>query len=124
MKRLSTIVATATLASAFAVPALAGPVGISGYESNSSAQPEAEAMAQLEKAAQENQWESRQTKFNREFYRTERQINELIQVRTRGGFCPSHRKERQINELIQRLKSGQKVAPEEIDQALEPAQVW
>jgi hypothetical protein len=30
----------------------------------------------------------------------------------------------QIDDLIDRLKSGQKVDPSEIDQALQPAYVW
>lgn len=34
------------------------------------------------------------------------------------------RKSYEINQLIQRLKSGQKVDPAEIDNALEPAHVW
>lgn len=101
MKRNLTIFAAAALASTLAIPALAGPVGIS--RTQASAPPDATTIAELQAAAQRATREGRTgNKNNIEFAR----------------------KNYEINQLIERLNSGQRVDPAEIDKALEPAHVW
>lgn len=101
MKRNLTIFAAAALASTLAIPALAGPVGVS--RAPTSALPDATTIAQLQDAAQRATREGRTgNKNNIEF----------------------GRKNCEINQLIERLKSGQQVDPAEIDKALVPVLVW
>ena len=101
MKSKLTILATTALASTLAIPAFAGPVGVSRVQN--SVPQDATTIAELQDAAQQAQREGRTgNKNNIEFAR----------------------KNYEINQLIERLKSGQQVAPSEIDKALEPARVW
>jgi hypothetical protein len=101
MKRNLTILAAAALASTLAIPALAGPVGVS--KAPASAPPDAATIAELQVAAQQATREGRTGNKNN------------------IGFA---RKNYEINQLIERLKSGEQVDPTEIDKALEPARVW
>jgi hypothetical protein len=101
MKTFSTISAAALLATTFAIPAWAGPVGVSRTP-NSTPQ-DATTIAELQDAAQRATREARNgNKNNIEF----------------------GRKNYEINQLVERLKSGQQVDPAEIDEALEPVHVW
>jgi hypothetical protein len=101
MKRNLTIFAAAALASTLAIPALAGPVGVS--RTPTSAPPDTTTIAELQVAAQQATRDGRTGNKNKiEFAR----------------------KNYEINQLIERLNSGQRVDPGEIDKALEPARVW
>lgn len=101
MKKISSILFAATVATTFAIPAFAGPEAVS--RSPRVVQPDESMIAELQQASQEALREGRTgNKNNPEFTR----------------------KNHEINQLIQRLKSGQKVDPAEIDNALEPAHVW
>jgi hypothetical protein len=108
MKRLSTISAAAVLATMFAIPAWAGPVGTG-------------------RTAPEAQANTAQTQVNPELIS---QLQEASDDAVREGRTGNKnnpvfgQKSAQINDLIERLKSGQKVDPAEIDQAFEPARVW
>jgi hypothetical protein len=108
MKTLSTISAAAVLATTFAIPAWAGPVGMgrtapAAQANTAQTQVNPELIAKLQEASDEAVREGRTgNKNNRVF----------------------GQKSAQINDLIERLKSGEKVDPAEIDQALEPARVW
>ena len=103
MKKSLTIVAAAVVATAFAIPALAGPVGVQVSRSGGAAQTDNATIAQLEAAADKATQDGRNgNKNNLEFAR----------------------KSYEIDQLIERLKSGQQVDMAEIDQALEPVHVW
>lgn len=99
MKPYKTIATSFALIAGLSAPAFAGPVGIPRANAPT-AQNEA-LMAQLEAASDEAARSSRYHKNNGQFA--------LKQV--------------EINDLIERMKSGQPVAPEEIDKALQPARV-
>ena len=108
MKTLSTISAAAVLATTFAIPVWAGPVGMA-------------------RTAPEPQAISAQTQVDPELIS---QLQEASDDAVREGRTGNKnnpvfgQKAAQINDLIERLKSGQKVDPSEIDQALQPARVW
>jgi len=108
MKTLSTISAAAVLATTFAIPAWAGPVG-------------------MERTAPEAQASTTQTQVNPELIA---QLQEASDDAVREGRTGNKnnvafgRKSAQINDLIERLQAGQKVDPSEIDQAFEPVRVW
>ena len=108
MKTLSTISAAAMLATTFAIPAWAGPVG-------------------LGRTAPEAQASTAQTQVNPELLS---QLQEASDDAVREGRTGNKnnlafgQKSAQIDDLIERLKSGQKVDPAEIDQAFEPVRVW
>ena len=100
MKKVTTILFAAAATAAFAVPAFAGPAGVSrSYPATRSDQT---TIAELENASQEALREGRQNKNNLEF----------------------RRKSYEIDQLIERIKSGQVVEPAELDKAMEPARVW
>ena len=108
MKSLSTISAAALLATTFAIPAWAGPVG-------------------LGRTAPEAQAGTAQTQVNPELISQlqEASTDAVREGRTGNKNNPVFgQKSAQINDLIERLKSGQKVDPAEIDQAFVPARVW
>jgi hypothetical protein len=106
MKTLSTISAAAALATTFAIPAWAGPVGMGRTAPGAQAaqtQVRSQLIANLQEASDEAVREGRNGNKNNPVFL---------------------QKSVQINDLIGRLKSGQRVDPSEIDQALEPARVW
>jgi len=108
MKTLSTISAAALLATTFAIPAWAGPVGMGRTSpevqaNTAQTQVNPELIAQLQEAADQALREGRNGNKNNPIF---------------------GRKSAQIDDLIERLKSGQKVDPAEIDQAFEPVHVW
>jgi hypothetical protein len=98
MNKLSTIIATGTLALIISGPALAG------LSANPAAiQHNAETIAELQQASQTAQREARDgNKDNFAFVQ----------------------KSIEINQLIERLNSGQQVAQKQIDDALQPVWVW
>jgi hypothetical protein len=101
MKKNLMIFAAAALATTLAIPALAGPVGVSRtYNSTPS---DAATIAELQDAAQKATWDGRNGNKNNIVFA---------------------RKNYEINQLIDRLNNGQRVDPAEIDMALEPAHVW
>lgn len=106
MKTLSTASA-AILAAALALPAWAGPVGMgrTAAAQSSSAQTEVNPglIARLQQASEDALREGRNGNKNNIAF---------------------GQKSAQIDDLIERLKSGQKIDPSEIDQALEPVHVW
>jgi hypothetical protein len=101
MKKNLMIFAAAALATTLAIPALAGPVGVS--RTYNSAPPDAATIAELQDAAQKATWDGRNGNKNNIVFA---------------------RKNYEINQLIDRLNNGQRVDPAEIDMALEPAHVW
>ena len=101
MKKNLMIFAAAALATTLAIPALAGPVGVSRtYNSTPS---DAATIAELQDEAQKATWDGRNGNKNNIVFA---------------------RKNYEINQLIDRLNNGQRVDPAEIDMALEPARVW
>jgi hypothetical protein len=111
MKTLSTIYAAAVLATTFAIPAWAGPVG-------------------MERTAPEAQANTAQTQVNPELIaRLQEASQEAAQEGRHGGTKNGTnpvflKKSEQINDLIERLKSGQTVDPSEIDKAFERVSLW
>lgn len=108
MKTLSTVSAAAVLATTFAIPAWAGPVGMGrtapeAQTNTTQTQVKPELISQLQEASDQAAREGRNGNKNNPVF---------------------GQKSAQINDLIERLKSGQKVDPSEIDQAFEPARVW
>ena len=101
MKKNLMIFAAAALATTLAIPALAGPVGVS--RTYNSAPSDAATIAELQDAAQKATWDGRNGNKNNIVFA---------------------RKNYEINQLIDRLNKGQRVDPAEIDMALEPAHVW
>ena len=101
MKKNLMIFAAAALATTLAIPALAGPVGVSG--TYNSAPSDGATIAELQDAAQKATWDGRNGNKNNIVFA---------------------RKNYEINQLIDRLNKGQRVDPAEIDMALEPAHVW
>ena len=101
MKKNLMIFAAAALATTLAIPALAGPVGVS--RTGNSAPSDAATIAELQDAAQKATWDGRNGNKNNIVFA---------------------RKNYEINQLIDRLNNGQRVDPAEIDMALEPAHVW
>ena len=108
MKTLSTISAAALLATMFAIPTWAGPVGMGRTSPEAQAntaqtQVNPKLIAQLQEASDEAVRDGRNGGKNNPVF---------------------GQKSAQINDLIERLTSGQKVDPAEIDRAFEPARVW
>jgi hypothetical protein len=101
MKNLSTIFASAVVTIALSTPVMAGAVGIS--RSYATAQPDAQTIADLEQASTAAQREARDgNKSNLAFAQ----------------------KSYQIDQLVQRIESGEQVAPDQVDEALQPVRVW
>jgi hypothetical protein len=101
MKKLSAIFAAGTIALTLSTPVLAGSIGISG--SYSTAQPDAQTIADLQQASGAAQREAREgNKGNPAFAQ----------------------KSYEIDQLVQRMKSGQQVAQQQVDEALQPVQIW
>ena len=101
MKKLSTIFAAGTVALTLSTPVLAGSVGIS--RSHSVVQPDAQTFAQLEQASEAAQREAREGNKNN------------------PAFA---QKSYEIDQLVQCMKSGQQVAQEQVEQALQPVWIW
>jgi len=101
MKKLSTILAAGTIALAMSTPVLAGSVGIS--RSYATAQPDAQTIADLQQASEAAQREARDgNKDNPAFAQ----------------------KSYQIDQLVERMKAGQQVSQNQVDEALQPVRVW
>lgn len=101
MKKLSTILTTAMLTLALSTPVLAGSVGIA--RSYAVAQPDAQTISDLEQASIAAQREAREgNKSNPAFAQ----------------------KSYQIDQLVMRLKSGEQVSQNQVDEALQPVRVW
>jgi hypothetical protein len=101
MKKLSTILAAGTIALTMSTPVLAGSVGIP--RSYDTAQPNPDTIAELQQASEDAQREAREgNKDNPAFAQ----------------------KSYEIDQLVQRMKSGQQVSQNEVDQALQPVWVW
>lgn len=99
MKKLSGLLVAGAFATAIAIPAFAGPAGVS--KSTNAADPA--TIAALQEAAQ----------------------NALREGRTGNKNNPEFEiKAQQINSLIDKLQNGAQVEPAEIDKALEPVHVW
>jgi len=101
MKALSTMFVAGTLALTLATPVLAGSVGVS--RSYATAQPNPQTIADLENASDAAQREARTGNKNNVAF---------------------GQKSYQIDQLIERLKDGQQVSENQIDQALLPVVVW
>jgi hypothetical protein len=101
MRKLSTIFAAGTVALTLSSPVLAGSVGIS--RSSTAVQPNAQTIAQLEHASEATQREAREGNKNN------------------PAFA---QKSYEIDQLVQRMQSGQQVAQEQVDQALQPVWIW
>ena len=100
MKKLSTIFAAGTMALTLSSPVLAGSVGISrSYTAQSNAQ----TIAELEHASEATQREAREGNKNNQAFA---------------------QKSYEIDQLVQRMQSGQQVAQEQVDQALQPVWIW
>ena len=101
MKKTPSILSAVAIAISLASPALAAPVGVS--RSYAPTQPDQTTIAELQDASQAAKRDALEgNKNNLEF----------------------RRKSYEIDQLIERMKSGQRVDPAELDQALEPAHVW
>ncbi len=101
MKKLSAILAAGTMALALSTPVLAGPVGIS--RSYPTAQPDVQTIADLQQASEAAQREARTgNKDNPAFAQ----------------------KSYQIDQLVERMKTGQQVSQNQVDDALQPVRVW
>jgi hypothetical protein len=101
MKKLSTILAAATLALTISAPVLAGPVGMQA--SYATTQPNVETIAELQQASKAARSEAREgNKDNAAF--------------TLKSY--------QIDQLVERMKSGQQVSQNQVDHALQPVVIW
>jgi hypothetical protein len=101
MKKLSTILAAGAATLTLSTPVLAGSVGIG--RSYATAQPNAETIAELQKASEAAQREAREgNKDNPAFAQ----------------------KSYQIDQLVERMKSGEQVSQNQVDEALQPVWVW
>jgi hypothetical protein len=101
MKKLSTIFAAGTVALALSTPVLASSVGIS--RSYATVQPDAQTIANLEQASEAAQREAREGNKNN------------------PAFA---QKSNEIDQLVQRMKSGQQVSQNQVDEALQPVWIW
>ena len=101
MKKLTTIFATGTVALTLSSSVLAGSVGIS--RSYAVVQPNAQTFTQLEQASEAARREAREGNKNNPAF---------------------GQKSYQIDQLVQRMKSGQQVTQEQVDQALQPVWIW
>jgi hypothetical protein len=101
MKALSTMFVAGTLALTLATPVLAGSVAVS--KSYATAQPNPQTIADLEQASEAAQREARTGNKNNLAF---------------------EQKSYQIDQLIERMKDGEQVSPNQLDQALQPVVVW
>ena len=101
MKKLSTIIAAGTVALTLSTPVLAGSVGIT--RNNAVAQPDAETIAELQQASEAAQREAREGNKNNPTFA---------------------QKSYEIDQLVQRLKSGEQVSQNQVDEALQPVWIW
>jgi hypothetical protein len=101
MKALSTMFVAGTLALTLATPVLAGSVGVS--RSYATAQPNTQTIADLEQASEAAQREARTGNKNNVAF---------------------GQKSYQIDELVQRMKDGEQVSQNQVDQALQPVVIW
>ncbi len=101
MKTLSTMFVAATLALTLTTPVLAGSVGVS--RSYATAQPNPQTIADLENASEAAQREARTGNKNNVAF---------------------GQKSYQIDQLVQRMKDGEQVSQNQVDQALQPVAVW
>ena len=101
MKKFSTILAAGTMALTLSTPVLAGSAGIS--RSYATAQPDSQTIADLQEASEAAQREAREgNKDNPAFAQ----------------------KSYQIDQLVQRMKAGEQVSQNQVDEALQPVRVW
>src|SRR5258708_17488648 len=101
MKKVTTMFFAAAITATLAVPAIAGPVGVS--RNNTTVQPDQTTIAELQDASQAAQRQALDgNKNNLEF----------------------RRKSYEIDQLIERMKSGQQVDPAELDKAMQPPPAW
>ena len=101
MKKTPSILSALAIAITLATPSFAASPGVS--RSYAPAQPDQTTIAELQDASDAAKRDALDgNKNNLEF----------------------RRKSYQIDQLIERVKSGHKVDPTELDQALEPAHVW
>ena len=101
MKKLSTILTAGTIALTLSTPVLAGSAGIS--RSYATDQPDAQTIADLEQASEAAQREAREgNKDNPAFAQ----------------------KSYQIDQLVERMKAGEQVSPNQLDEAMQPVRVW
>jgi hypothetical protein len=101
MKALSTMFVAGTLALTLATPVLAGSVGVS--RSYTTAQPDPQTIADLENASEAAQRQARTGNKNNLAF---------------------GQKSYQIDQLVERLKDGEQVSSDQVDQALQPVVVW
>jgi hypothetical protein len=101
MKKLSTMLTAGIVTLALSTPVLAGSVGIS--RNYPTAQPDAQTIADLQHAADAAQREGREGNKNN------------------IAFA---QKTYQIEQVEERLESGQQVAQQQVDEALQPVRVW
>ena len=101
MKKLSTILAAGTMALTLSTPVLAGSAGIS--RSYATAQPDVQTITDLQQASEAAQREAREgNKDNPAFAQ----------------------KSYQIDQLVERMKAGEQVSQNQVDEALQPVRVW
>jgi len=101
MKKLSTILAAGTMALTLSTPVLAGSAGIS--RSYATAQPDVQTITDLQQASEAAQREAREgNKDNPAFAQ----------------------KSYQIDQLVERMKAGEQVSQNQVDEALQPVHVW
>ena len=101
MKKLSTILAAGTMALTLSTPVLAGSAGIS--RSYATAQPDVQTITDLQQASEAAQREAREgNKYNPAFAQ----------------------KSYQIDQLVERMKAGEQVSQNQVDEALQPVHVW
>jgi hypothetical protein len=101
MKKISTLFTAGLVTLALSTPVLAGSVGIS--RSYPTAQPDAQTIADLQQAADAAQREGREGN------------------KSNPAFAE---KTYQIEQVEARLESGQQVAQQQVDEALQPVWVW
>lgn len=101
MKKLSTILTAGTIALTLSTPVLAGSAGIS--RSYATAQLDVQTIADLQQASEAAQREAREgNKDNPAF----------------------GQKSYQIDQLVERMKAGEQVSQNQVDEALQPVRVW
>ncbi len=101
MMKISTVLAAGTLALTLSTPVLAGSVGIP--RNSAVAQPDDQTIAELQQASEAAQREAREgNKDNPAFAQ----------------------KSYEIDSLVQRMKSGQQVSQNQVDEALQPVRIW
>ena len=101
MKNLSRIFAAGVVTLALSTPVMAGSAGIS--RSYPTAQPDAQTIADLEQASSAAQREA------------------LDGNKNNLAFA---QKSYEIDQLVERMKSGQQVTQQQVDEALLPVRVW